>query len=270
MAIANYFYHETTKKYIAIFGSLFNKITVERKDKEGNFVQGMTVPISYGPYQKFLARIQQDPELDRKTAMTLPRMSFEMLNFEYDPSRKLPSINKMTVSGNDDAGRKSYTYSSAPYNISFSLYIMTKNAEDVVQIWEQIAPFFKPEYTFSLKLLDNINSFDVPLVLNGVSTEDLYESDFLTRRSILYTLSFTMKAHYFGPVRDKSVIKFVDARMFTQTSSNAIAEEQITVQPGLTEDGLPTSTANTSIPYDEIFEDDDWGLITMIREFEDE
>ena len=222
----------------------------------------MLVPISYGPYQKFLVRITQDPNLDRLPAVTLPRMAFEITSFQYDGSRKINSIKKMRSS----TGDSDFQYAPAPYNIEFSLYIMTKYAEDATQIFEQIIPFFKPEWTTTVSLVDGIDPFDVPLVLNSVTTEDIYEGDFETRRSILWTLNFTMKAWYLGPVRQKGIIKFVDTRMYDYTTAANTFMSQVQVHPGLTANGQPTSIANNSIFWDQIEIDDDWGVVTIIRD----
>lgn len=265
MALANHFYNQTTRRYIALFGSLFNKMSITREDNQGVEQQRMVVPISYGPYQKFLARITQDPGLNRPQAISLPRMSFEMITMFYDGTRKLSSTGKLcsTTDGN-------FMYNPVPYNIEFNLYIMTKHAEDGTKILEQILPFFKPDYTFSAKIIDDLDPIDLPLVLNSISSEDMYEADFETRRSLMWTLSFTFKGWFFGPSRESKIIKFIDVRNHTDTPTNTEPETQITVRPGLTANGEPTSDANSSIDYLLIDADDDWGIITIIDDYEGE
>ena len=266
MAFVNYFYNATTKKYIALFGTTFNKISIVRDDPNtGDSVQRMIVPISYGPYQKFLARVNQDPEINRKTAITLPRMAFEITNMEYDGSRKINSTRRISGQSHSD-DKKSFQYVGVPYNLFFTLSIMTKYAEDGTQIIEQILPFFKPEWTYSVKLKDNLDPIDVPVILNSVNMEDLYEADFETRRSLLWTLTFTMKAWYFGPQRESSVIKFIDVRTHTKISADAEPESQFTIQPGLTANGQPTTSIDETIDYELINIDDDWGIITIFRD----
>lgn len=270
MAVVNYFYNATTKKYIALFGTMFNKISIVRNDvNTGDPVQRMVVPISYGPYQKFLARLNQDPELNRKTAITLPRMSFEITNMEYDGSRKINSIKKISGQNHDDSVQ-SFQYVGTPYNIFFTLSIMTKYAEDGTQILEQIVPFFKPEWTYTVKLIDNIDPIDIPLILTSINMEDLYESDFETRRSLLWTLTFTMKGWYFGPQREKKVIKFIDLKMHTSTDLTSSPVKEIIVRPGLTPTGTPTSNINESIDYEAININDDWGIITLFNDITEE
>lgn len=266
MTVVNHFYNATTKKYIALFGTMFNKISIARYDATtGAEVQRMIVPISYGPYQKFLARLNQDPNLDRRTAITLPRMAFEITNMQYDSTRKLNSVKR--IEGQVSTGNtKTFQYVGTPYNLDFTLSIMTKYAEDGTQILEQILPFFKPEWTTTVKLIDNMDPLDIPLILNSINMEDLYENDFETRRALLWTLNFTMRGWYFGPQRENKVIKFIDIRTHSNTPANTLPDQQITIQPGLTIDGLPTQSIDATIDYELINIDDDWGIITIFRD----
>jgi hypothetical protein len=266
MPVVNHFYNATTKKYIALFGTMFNKMYVVRYDvTTGDEVQRMVVPISYGPYQKFLARLNQDPNLDRKTAITLPRMAFEITNMQYDGSRKLNSVKRLIGQSHADDSN-SYQYIAAPYNLDFTLSIMTKYAEDGTQLLEQILPFFKPEWTNTVRLIDNVDPLDIPLVLNSITTEDLYESDFEARRALLWTLNFTMKGWYFGPQRENKVIKFVDVRFQDNMDTSLPFTRQITVQPGMTANGEPTTDIDQTVDYEAININDDWGIITIYRD----
>ena len=47
---------------------------------------------------------------------------------------------------------------------------------------------------------------DIPLVLNSVTSEDSYEGDFATRRSIIWTLSFIMKGFLYPSVSDNAKV----------------------------------------------------------------
>ena len=262
MPLTNHFYNGTTRRYIALFGSLFNKMSITREDNEGAQIQRMIVPISYGPYQKFLAKITQDPSLNRPQAISLPRMSFEIMSMNYDGARKTNSLNRLPTSDN------SFVYSPAPYNIEFNLYVMTKYAEDGTKVLEQILPFFKPEYTFTAFILDDLPALDLPLILNSVTAEDLYEADFETRRSLMWTLSFTMKGWFFGPTRERKRIKFIDIRNYPQMQVGA--GSNILIQPGLTANGEPTMDINETIAFEQIDFGDDWGIITTVEDIDNE
>lgn len=262
MTAANYFYHATTKKYIALFGLHFNKLSVARNDAQGDKVQQMVVPISYGPYQKFMSRLVQEPDFGRKPAITLPRMAFEIDGINYDSSRKTVSSKKISFT---DENQKKHVFVPTPWNIDFTLYILVKYAEDGTQIVEQILPFFRPERTTSVELIEGVPPFDVVLQLNNITMEDIYEGEFETRRMIMWTASFTMKCWYFGPIRTSNVIKFIDIDYFTRTdvAPDTSGEFNLTIQPGLTPQGTPTTEISQTIPYQEINFGDDWGIITL-------
>jgi hypothetical protein len=211
----NHFYNETTRRYVAVFGTMFNDIVISRKT--GNTtVQQMKVPINYAPMQKILARLDQDLQLNAP-AITLPRMSFEMTGMTYSPDRKLTSVTKLVKASGAD-GTMTSMFAPAPYDIEFQLNIMTKYNEDGTKIIEQILPYFKPDCTVSVKLIDELGTyFDIPIVLNSVSQEDTYEGDFESRRALIWTLNFTMKGYFFGPVSTKKQITFVDADIYPTT-----------------------------------------------------
>ena len=202
--LGQYFYNESLRKTVIAFGSLFNDIAITRKSDSGTEVQTLKVPLAYGPKQKFIIRLEQDPGITQKVAMTLPRIGFEINGFTYDPGRKLNRIlKKRKVSNTSDKKLKqmSTQYSPVPYNVGFELFVMAKNSDDGIQIVEQVLPFFQPEYTVSIKEVPEMDTIrDVPIVLNSISYEDTYTGDFTERRAIIYTFDFTAKGYVYGPV----------------------------------------------------------------------
>ena len=226
-----YFYNETIKRSVSIFGTLFNNITLKKIKADGTVVGQQIVPISYGPKQKWLERITVDPkERDGNiTGMTFPRMAFELSGIEYDASRqqnKLIRSQKSTLES--DGVKRGFQYNPAPYTLSFKLSIMTKNMNDALQIVEQIIPYFQPEYTVTMKMIDSMtDTRDVPITLNSVAMEDTYEGSFEERRVIEYTLEFTMKLYFFGPVYTGSVIKSVIEREYINTGNANFTTSEI-------------------------------------------
>lgn len=201
------FHHDTIKKYVIYFGTLFNDVYIRKTDGT-NTTQNIKVPISYGPKEKFLTRLTQDPNFTRPVAIQLPRMGFELIDLNYAPERKLPTINRMAVQHPSDSNRLSYQYSPVPYDLNFSLYLFVKQADDGTRILEQILPFFTPDWTATLNLDSTMqHKYDVPVVLNSVSSQDTYEGDFISRRAIIWSLQFTMKGYIFGPTRKAKPIK---------------------------------------------------------------
>lgn len=204
------FYNQITRKIIVAFGSLFSNIKIARQ-AQGEVIQTLEVPISYAPKEKWLVRIEQDPNLDSHTYTTLPRMSFEINSMSYDATRKTNRMGYITCG--DGQSSINRVYSPVPYNFDISLYILTKTQEDALQIVEQILPYFTPEYTISLKPIDNTDFvMDVPIISNGISIQDDYDGDFNQRRFVTYTLTFTLKAYMYGPITNGKIINhtFVD------------------------------------------------------------
>lgn len=262
------FYNSLFKKYVVIFGTLFNNIYIERKNSDGTLEQTFKIPIAYGPREKFLARVEDNPDAAALTAIKLPRMAFEVTDISYASERKLQTVNKIASKKNiNGVNVYSKVFNPAPYNIGFRLDIMTKTMEDGLRIVEQILPYFTPEWTVSAKLLgtDFDNITDIPLVLNTVSIDDTYAADFTTRRVLTFSLTFTMKCYFYGPVTESKLIKIADVRLYPDTTANNGVITS-TIRPGLTADGQPTSNAELSVALSQIDETDSYGFIVTVEE----
>jgi len=265
------FYHQSIRKYVIMFGNMFNDIVVRRLDTTGVSLQSVAVPLAYGPKEKFLVRITQDPNLDQQVAIQLPRMGFEMTTLAYDGSRRLAGTSR-NVKVVSDKNKLDFTYMPVPYDLNFNLYAYVRNADDGAQIMEQIVPYFGPEWTNQVRLIPEMSiTQDVPTILNTVSIEDTYEGDFDTRRALIYTFDFTVKGYFYGPVRRQGIIKRsqIDFGIVTGNTANRITlddvaktgrSSRIVVQPGLLANGSPTTNSAASIPYTQIEADDDYGF----------
>ena len=224
-----YFYNEILRRTIISFGTLFNNITIEQDNSV------LKVPLAYGPTQKFLARIEQSPDLNKPTAITLPRMSFEFTGLTYDATRKVTTTQQFSVKDPSDGTEVKKAFMPVPYNMQFELSVMTKLNDDALQIVEQILPFFQPAYNLTVELVESIKEKrDIPVVLENITMEDDYEGDFTKRRVLLYTLRFTAKTYLFGPVSSatKDVIKRATVSYLTGTdTSNADRSLTYSVTP---------------------------------------
>jgi hypothetical protein len=219
--ISNYFYHEILRKTIVSFGTLFNDIQIKHKDNAGDDFSILTVPIAYGPVQKFLARIEQVPDLKKRVAITLPRMSFEMTGIQYDPSRKSSTMQTFKTVDKTSNNELTQVFMPVPYNVNIRLSIMSKLNEDALQIVEQILPYFQPHFNLTVDLVSSIGEKrDIPMILERITMDDQYEGDFTTRRILIYTLDFTAKTYLFGPVGNgnEALIKQVQVDYYTNTN----------------------------------------------------
>ena len=254
---------------------MFNDIHINREDVAGGVNRTIKVPINYGPKEKMLARLDADPELKRP-AIVLPRMSFELTDLNYGPTRKLNTIGKIVAANPNDANAAKYQYTPVPYDLNFILSIAVKNADDGTRILEQILPFFTPSWNSTVDLIPELGiKLDIPIVLNAVSSEDSYEGDFEARRSIVWTLSFTMKGYIFGPTRPASGsgggqliklanVNFYDTSTYTNIDDavgNLDVVESITITPGMLANGSPTSNASLSVSSDQINANSNYGYI---------
>jgi hypothetical protein len=218
--LGTYYYHEIIRRTIVSFGTLFNNIHIKHESENGGDVSLLKVPIAYGPVQKFLARLDEKPDLRKRVAITLPRMSFEMTSIQYDASRKVSTV--QTFQANRPGVGPVKVYMPSPYNIGIQLSIISKYQDDMLQIIEQILPFFQPHFNLTIDLVNSIGEKrDIPIVLDGISMSDDYEGDFSTRRSLVYTLNFTAKTSLFGPISDSSdnLIKKVQVDYYTNTET---------------------------------------------------
>ena len=206
------FYHQTIRKYVAVFGTLFNDINIERKNSSGTVVERLKVPLAYGPKQKWLLAVQ-DTTADRKVIATrTPRMGFAMTGISYDTVRKLNTIGRNVAANTSSTTTNMITmYNPVPYNFDFELFILVKNAEDGTQILEQILPYFTPEFTVTVNTIPDMNiKADVPIVLNSSSVADEYEGDLSTRRTITWTLSFVLKGFIYPNLVSGEIIKTIE------------------------------------------------------------
>ena len=221
------FYHETIRNVVVAFGTVFNNIQLVRKDNDGIIQQTMKVPLAYGPRQKFLVRLAEDPDLTKKIAVTLPRIGFEITGLTYDPARKLNRVQKFKKVKTGKSNTLDSQFMPVPYNIGFQLYILSKQSDDALQIVEQILPFFQPDYTLTINDMTDMGiKRDVPVILNSISYEDDYDGDFAERRSIIYTLDFTAKFYLYGPVTSQGVIKTVQVDQYADLPDASPRREQ--------------------------------------------
>jgi hypothetical protein len=236
--LGTHFYNETIRKTIVGFGTLFNNIELQRKDNNGDIKQTMKVPLAYGPREKFLARIESQPDLleNSKSQITLPRMAFEMNGISYDNTRKTNTVTVLKATGANSSSVKTQ-YVPVPYNLDFELSIIGKNNDDVIQIVEQILPYFQPTFTLTINMNNEMgDKKDIPITLNNINIQDDYEGDFIKRRSLVYILNFTAKTYFYGPVSaTDGIIKQVNVDYYTNLNAST-REVRYRVEPAALQD----------------------------------
>ena len=252
-------YHGTIKRYIVLFGTLFNQIYITRTES-GVTTSMMRVPIVYGPADKVIKRATLDPDLDRPFSSVLPYMTFQMLKLRYDAPRRLQNQGRIVKPVADNKNLAAYVYNSVPYNFVFELDIITKNAEDGIKILEQILPFFGPTWTATVRIIDEpVMTADISVSFLDHQIEDSWTGSFEERRYIRHTLQFELKGWLFGPISTGKVTKKFIGNFSTDGGE---VDAQVSVYPGLTATGEPTSDPTQTIDYTEINWEDDFGYVT--------
>lgn len=252
--LGEYFYNKVVRKTVAVFGSMFNNITV-RRSSGNKTLSTLKVPLSYGPIEKFLARIDEIDKLEEQAvAIKLPRMSFQIDDIAYDSTQKLNRMNKRTFDMTDgDETKRRTVKQSVPYTITMSLHVMARSQDDALQVVEQILPTFAPEYTVTVKDFEGPGSLtDVPIILQSVQFSDEYEGDFATtRRLIVYSLNFAVKVKFSGAVAEEAIILDVDVDFFNYSGSLTDSDsdghlEELSWLADSEDDPSPTKTITDS------------------------
>lgn len=277
-----FFYFSLFKKYQKLFGSLFNDIVINRTDANGNISQVINVPIQYAQKEKMLTRVMGDPSINRPDEVILPTMSYFMSGYDYDAERMSSQIRSYVITQQNS--NITYTYTAAPWNFDFELYVYVKNTEDANKILEQALPFFTPSWTIPALLLPGLQSLDLPVELISVSHEDMDTESYKDNPFLVWTLRFTLKGYLWGPIRQGKTISTIDVQYYLGEPpvSNTIANiESFGIssnifpasmngaplafiqeyQPGLTANGQPTSNQAQTIPVNSINFNDNFGLI---------
>lgn len=211
------FSHKTIRNTILTFGAMFSNIKIQRHMQDGSVGQVISVPIVYGPKEKIITRLEQDPNFDNQVLTTLPRMAFEITNFSYDASRNINRNNKINCHKPDGSGKA--VYAPVAYNLDISLHLLTKGTEDSLDVMEQILPNFAPEYTATIKTIPEMNvTQDIPFILNSVNVIDEYEGDFGVRRLVTTTFDFTAKISLYGKPGSGSIITRTDTSVLGMNS----------------------------------------------------
>lgn len=255
MFLRQHFYHQHIRKAIIAFGTIFNQITVKRYNSSKEVVQSLRVPLAYSPKNKFLARIAEVPTANTQpTAIILPRMGFEITGLQYNASKKITLLTKNVAIGQgDDTNKVRTQFTSTPYDMSVSLYIMAKNQDDGLQIIEQILPFFNPDFNVTVNDIPEMGiKRDLQIILDNISYEDNYEGDYLQRRSIVWTLNFTLGLNMYGPVDQQGIIKTAIANTYTDLEqTNYQQRYQVTTTPS---DATVLDDWSYVEQFDEIYE----------------
>ena len=228
-----HFYNEAIRKTVVAFGTLFNNIETRKYDSTGAVLEAEKVPLAYGPQNKFLTRLEQNPTVDKKVAITIPRLYFEMSGINYDASRKIaPTQKYKSIAGTGEESEVRIQYVPIPFNMDFELGIIAKSQDTGLQILEQILPYFQPNFNVTLNFIPDMNEKrDVSIILNNINYADDWDDNFLDRRSIVWTMMFTAKSYIYGPFNKSDIIKKAIVYESTGDKNQSKRQTKMTYSP---------------------------------------
>ncbi len=251
-------------------GHLLDNISIQRKNANGDVLSIMTVPVLYAPKEKMLLDLRSNPAINRPYSELLPRISFNLEGMSYAADRKLPATNYIAAKQANSAPHALYQYTPVGYDFNFLATIYAKNIEDGCKIYEQILPFFTPDYTLKVNLIPEINETrNIPITLKSVKPVYMYDEQFQDRAMYSWDLDFDVKGYLYTPVRSAPLINLANTTFYIyDPEKNALTlptDSKVTIldTPGLLANGSPTTNASLTIPRDQIFLDDDYGFITQ-------
>lgn len=220
----DWFYHKTLRKVVTVFGTIFNNITVKRIDNSGNEIERFKVPLVYGPKESWVYRAQQNNMNEPNTIdLIQPRMSFQITGLSYDSSRKLSKVQSHTKVKDDENLLKQLN--PVPYNITMELYVLSKFTDECNQIIEQILPYFTPGLTVQYLPIPEMSlRDDLHMDLTSVTFEDNWTEDLDQKRDINWTLTFNIKAYFYGPISEQGIIREVIVNTHVKLPENEFGE----------------------------------------------
>ena len=252
-----FFYYNTLKTYITAFGNVFNNIKV----KHGNDNIRL-VPIRYASKEKFVEFLMdQAGQTAPYYEQTVPVMAYEMTEVAYDPSRKVNTLQQSFFTDADGIVQK--VMSPNPFNLTFQLSIFTRYGEEMLQVVEQILPFFQPSFNITIKECPELGIIerDVPIILTGIASENVYVGTKDERRHIEWTLTFEVRAWLYANGNadgsgGRGVINRVIIDFGTAVTAQTFTGFDKSVDPFVTPSADLPHTIRDATTYSEIFTGD--------------
>ncbi len=267
-----YYYPKTIKNVTVALMDMFNDLKVYKYTSAGTSATEYNVPISFGPVEKehqnriedheYIASAddvngytQVEPHGQRYWIST-PRLALVMNGIAYNAERAY-GVNEwrewfaetLAVEGSnlDDILRD---YSPAPYDINYTLHVMTDSMDYFAQIMENILPYFNPALFLRVKEFSFLNiERDLRVTMPGVNPEFMSpEMSDDERRQVNGTMDLTVEAWMYRPFERSNIIKTIQSRYFVVDSSSP-AVSAMSATSGISGDSLLDTNTVISADY---------------------
>ena len=116
--------------------------------------------------------------------------------------------------------------------MSFELGILAKSTDDALQTLEQILPYFQPNFNITINFIPDMEeSRDVAVVMDSINYDDTWTGDYKSRRSIIWTLQFTVKSYIYGPFSQSKSIRTAIIRENIGNRTQSLRSANLTYKP---------------------------------------
>lgn len=222
-----YYYNSSIRRYITLMGALMNHIEVSRVNKDGT-IRTQKVPISYSSKERFMAKMNtinntaDGDESLAKIETVLPRMNLTLVDMNYNPVFKTNITNRqMQTTFSNDRPVSTSQFNPVPFKLMFELGIYTRHEDDMLQIVEQILPYFQPNFSCKITEL-HTNEIkidrDIQVTLQSVSIDEDVEGDRMSRRRLEWSIMFELDGYLYPPIKNiTNEIKTVYVDFFANT-----------------------------------------------------
>ena len=203
-----YYYNKSLRKMVVGFGALFSNIYVSHDNAEGANTT-LRVPITYASQEKFIQRLLNPSSITDGTRIEnqLPRLSYHINSIVPDPSRRRARFSSSTKLSSNCTNPALEIANEQPVNVGINLFIYTRHIDDMLQIIEQIMPFFVPDHIIKIKLTENGDELNIPIIMVSNNITDKYDGDFNNRRLHIASFNFVAKTYIFGGVKTTETIQ---------------------------------------------------------------
>lgn len=186
---------KSIRNTILQFLDIFNNITINKYNSQGEVIKTVTVPVKMASKEKSYMWAK-----DRAATQSLPMIAVELVSIMHDPQRVSNSTQEVVFDKLPSAKSYSFFYNPAPYNLDFTVHLIANYIVEADQILEQICSVFNPYIQTRIKVSDYSNTtIDLKVLFTGATPIHSTELDETEYRLIRWTLSFTVNSFMLRP-----------------------------------------------------------------------
>lgn len=234
--MAQHFFYNIMRKTIVQTLDIFNDIKIAKYNDTGEIEEYISVPLKFAPKSKqwYFQESQRDIDGLTVTDQIFPLMAVQMTGIDFAKDRTVNNLQKIASFNNANSLTEHLT--PIPYDYQFTLEVVSKYMIDMIQIMEQILPWFNPHIILRITVPElNIQShpdnndpndlgseaLELKVTYNGVNVEQPTDIDIANVRIIKWNFDFTVKGYLFQPIIEEPAITKIVHEVYGSSISTA-------------------------------------------------